>query len=82
MNTPRPSKLFTRFFKWYCKPRLQEAILGDLEEQFDEDLENLGATKARWRFTWNVIRFFRPDIIKSFSGNKRINYYGMLKHNF
>lgn len=73
-------KTFTRFFKWYCKPHLQEQILGDLEEQFEEDIKNLGLTKAKRKFGWNVIRFFRPDIIKTTNG-VTLNYYGMFKHN-
>ncbi|MEQ8626495.1 FtsX-like permease family protein [Ekhidna sp.] len=82
MSAPHPPKLFTRFFKWYCNPRLQEAILGDLEEQFDEDIKTKGLSKARRRFAWTVIRFFRKDIIKPISGGQKLNYYGMLKNYF
>ena len=69
-----------RFFKWYCNPRLQESILGDLEEQFDEDQNELGLKKAQIKFTWNVIRFCRPGIIRKPKGSKTLNFYGMLKH--
>ena len=79
MNHPRPSKLFTRFFQWYCDPILEESILGDLEEQFDMDVEIYGSGKAKRRFIWNVIRFLRPSIIKSKKG--QLNFYGMFKHN-
>ncbi len=72
----------TRFFEWYCNPRLQEQILGDLNEQFEEDLKNYGARKAKGRFAWTVIRFFRKDIIKPFSGGQKLNYYGMFKNYF
>lgn len=81
MSSYRPPRLSTLFLHWFCKSQLLESIQGDLEEQFDEDLENLGAAKAKWRFTWNVIRFFRLDIIKSLSGQTRLNYYGMFRHN-
>ncbi|WP_370088135.1 FtsX-like permease family protein [Ekhidna sp.] len=82
MSTPRPPKLFSRFFKWYCDPSLQEAILGDMEEQFDEDLETRGAFSARKRFAWTVIRFFRKDIINPKFSGRKLNYYGMLKNYF
>ncbi|MEP0985707.1 FtsX-like permease family protein [Ekhidna sp.] len=72
----------TRFFKWYCNPRLQEAILGDLEEQFEEDIQVYGLKKAKRRFAWTVIRFFRKDIIKPTEGTQKLNYYGMLKNYF
>ncbi len=79
MKEPRPSRFFTKVFQWYCDPILEESILGDLEEQFDMDVEILGAGKAKRRFIWNVIRFFRPSIIKSKKG--QLNFYGMFKHN-
>lgn len=82
MSHPSPPKLFVRFFKWYCKPQLQEQILGDLEEQFDEDIDTYGLQKAKRRFAWTVIRFFRKDIIKPTSGTQKLNYYGMLKNYF
>ncbi|WP_436514346.1 FtsX-like permease family protein [Ekhidna sp. To15] len=82
MSKKRPPKFFTRFFRWYCNPVLQEAILGDLNEQFEEDLENYGAGKARRKFAWTVIRFFRKDIIKPVSGKQKLNYYGMFKNYF
>ena len=79
MNNARPPYWAKRFFQWYCDPSLKESILGDLEEQFDLDLQQYGAYKAKWRFTWNVLRFFRPQIIKTANGGK-LNQYGMLKH--
>ncbi|MFK7953319.1 MAG: ABC transporter permease [Ekhidna sp.] len=80
MSTRAP-KLPTKFLQWFCKKSFVESIQGDLEEQFEEDKIKLGTTKAKWRFTWNVIRFFRPGIIKSFEGTQRLNNYGMFKHN-
>ncbi|WP_462254057.1 ABC transporter permease [Ekhidna sp.] len=77
----RPPYLFTRFFKWYCKPYLQEAILGDLEEQFDEDCQQYGSLRAKRRFIWTVLRFFRPGITRSIFGTQKLNYLGMFKHN-
>ena len=81
MNKSTPPYWAKRFFGWYCKPHLQECILGDLEEQFEEDLRNYGSPKARRRFVWNVIRFFRKGITRKLGGTKRLNVYGMFKHN-
>ena len=82
MNNPQPPYWAKRFFQWYCDPRLGESILGDLEEQFEEDIENFGFRRAKRRFTWNVIRFFRPGITKKLEGSQSLNNYGMLKHFF
>lgn len=77
----QPPHLFTRFFKWYCKPYLQESILGDLEEQFEEDVIEYGSLRAKRRFIWTVLRFFRPGIARSIFGTQKLNYLGMFKHN-
>lgn len=82
MSKIRPPQFFVTFFLWYCNPRLQETILGDLEEQFEEDLENYGSSKARRKFAWNVARFFRPGIIKTVNRGQKINYHGMIKNDF
>ena len=76
----KPPSIPQKLFRWYCDPRLQESILGDMEEQFDQDVVDYGAWKAKRRFCWNVLRFFRKGIIKPVSGGK-LNYYGMFRHN-
>lgn len=81
MKSHQPPELFVRFFKWYCNPTLQESILGDLEEQFEEDLKELGGRQAKLRFAWTVLRFFRRSIIKPVYDRKKLNYLGMFKHN-
>ncbi|HKZ38957.1 MAG TPA: permease prefix domain 2-containing transporter, partial [Chryseolinea sp.] len=52
-----------RFLQWFCPTKLYEGIEGDLLEQFEKDVENFGAKQARRKFMWNVMRFFRADII-------------------
>ena len=79
-NAVQPPKLFTKFFKWYCAPELQESILGDLEEQFEEDTHTFGRQKARWRYGWNVLRFFRKDIIRPYRLGHKSNAITMLRH--
>jgi len=82
MSKPGPPKALVRFFKWYCRSPLQESILGDLEEQYFEDIGLYGQAKARRRFTWNVLRFLRPGIIRKLEGNRKLNNYGMVKQHF
>ncbi|MEM8569085.1 MAG: ABC transporter permease [Bacteroidota bacterium] len=82
MRRARPPQLFVCFFKWYCRSGLRETILGDLEEQFEDDLELYGRRKARRRFAWTVIRFFRPGIIKTYSTTQNNNTSGMIESDF
>ena len=74
-----PPKWPLKFFRWFCLPDYVEDIEGDLLERFEKRLnEN---KPARWLLVKDVIRLFRPGIIKKFEGSIRLNYYGMFKHN-
>ncbi|MFK7953321.1 MAG: permease prefix domain 2-containing transporter [Ekhidna sp.] len=78
---PNPPKYFLRFFRWFCHPRLQKPIEGDLMELYEERFQELGKRKADQKFRLDVIQLFRPSIIKPADGTYRLNNYGMLKHN-
>ncbi len=80
MDSIRPPQRFTQFFEWYCKERLQESILGDLEEQFYDEAETKGIQMARLRYVWNIIRFMRPGIVKNINESQQLNYIGMFKN--
>ena len=58
-----PPRLAIRFLKWFCPSHLYESIEGDLMEAFDADVEQVGMRKARRRFAYQAVRFFRPGII-------------------
>lgn len=74
-----PPKLFLKFFRWYCHPRLVKPIEGDLMELYDERVKELGKKKADWKFIKDVLLLFRKDIIKPAEGTQKLNNYGMLK---
>src|SRR2546421_11442432 len=57
-----PPKIASRFLEWFCPPELIEGIEGDLREQFETDLK-FGLAKAKRKFVWNSLKFFRLSII-------------------
>ncbi|MEP5614424.1 MAG: ABC transporter permease [Cyclobacteriaceae bacterium] len=75
-----PPKWPLRFFRWFCNPDFVEDIEGDLLERFDRRLQS--GEKAKLLFVKDTLLLFRPGIIKSFEGTKKLNFYGMFKHNF
>lgn len=77
----QPPKLLLKFFRWFCHPDLSKYVEGDLLELHQYNIKKEGAKKAQWLFTWEVLKLFRPSIIKKFEGNQRLNNYGMFKHN-
>jgi putative ABC transport system permease protein len=52
-----------RFLRAICPEHLLEEIEGDLFQKYNKDLKLWGRKKARQKFIWNVVRFFRPGII-------------------
>lgn len=69
MNHPsgiKPPEVFLRFFRWFCHPAYVEDIEGDLREVFDRQVAKGGAVKARLLFSIQVLRLFRPGIIRKF----------------
>jgi putative ABC transport system permease protein len=63
----RPPELFLRFLRWFCDPAMAEDIEGDLRELFEREATAGNLKKARLRFSVNVLRLFRPGIIKKFN---------------
>jgi putative ABC transport system permease protein len=76
----QPPKLALRFFRWFCHPKYVEDIEGDLLERFESRVIERGSNKARWLFSLDVIRLFRPEIIKPIGGTNRMNHLGMLNN--
>jgi putative ABC transport system permease protein len=62
-QTGKPPGWAIRFLGWICPDHLFEEIEGDLIEKFERDATKYGLEKARRKFAWNTIRFFRPGII-------------------
>lgn len=65
MNNRRtsPPGFILNFLRWFCPDHLLEAIEGDLIQKFERDVKEFGMHKARRRFAWNTIRFFRSGIV-------------------
>jgi len=80
INTP--PQLFLRFFRWYCHPKMQDYIEGDLMEVYDARFKTLGKRKADIKFIVDVLLLFRPGIIRPTEGYKNLNTYGMFKSYF
>ncbi len=76
----QPPKLPHRFFRWYCHRDYREDIEGDLLERFEDNLDQKGPKYARWNFTKDVIKLFRPSLIRPLEGTQKLNNYGMFKN--
>ena len=76
-----PPKQVLRFFRWFCHPNYVEDIEGDLLERFHTISQNSGPAKAKRKIILEVLRLFRPGIVKPFELNNPLIRPAMLKHN-
>lgn len=69
------------FLRWFCRSEYLEEIEGDLSEVFEREAA-ITPTKAKWKFRWRVLKYFRPAFIEAFNTNNQFNPTIMVKHNF
>jgi putative ABC transport system permease protein len=76
-----PPRIFIRFFRWFCHPKLHKYIEGDLIELYSTRLKKSGERLADIRFALDVLFLFRPSIIRP-SNSYAIHNFAMLKNYF
>jgi putative ABC transport system permease protein len=79
------TKLTFRFLRWFCPDHLYEEIEGDLIQRFNRDLkssDHYRLRRAKWRMLWNVIRFFRLEILMRNKFTMSINQTTMFQNYF
>lgn len=81
MNSNTPPKFLLHFFRWYCHRDYLEDLEGDLLERFDRSVEQISEKSAKWRFTKDVLRLFRPGIIRPMFKTQKLNPFNMYQHN-
>ena len=59
-----PPKWANAFLAWYCRPELLEDLQGDLYEFFQRNVETKGIRRARLIYSIDVLKFFRPYMIR------------------
>lgn len=69
----KPPRLPQRFLRWYCKPELLEDIEGDIHEDFNKRYTRSGKRHASLFYLLDVIRFFRPFVIKKLFKTQNTN---------
>ena len=61
----KPPKWAQRFVEWYCKPRLAEDLLGDLNEYFERNVESVGPRRAKLLYIIDAFKFFRTYTVRA-----------------
>ena len=79
-NTGNPPKWILKFFRWYCHPDYVEDLEGDLLERFDRRIQDKSIKKAKWALTKDILKLFRPGIIRPLFSTQRLNDFGMFRN--
>ncbi len=84
MQTPEqssPPRWPLALLRFFIRDQYLEEIEGDLEEVYFEFLEEHSKRRARWLYTLEVIRLFRPNLVKKLLSPTLHIHLDMFKHN-
>lgn len=68
--------------RYFLKKDYLEEIEGDMEEIFEDNVSVHGSLKAKRLYALESLKLLRPALVKNLEGTQKLNYYGMIKHNF
>lgn len=77
----QPPKRAIAFLRWFCREDSIEEIEGDLTEIFEKEYQR-SPRLSRWKFTWRVIKYFRPEFMKPLKNYYQQNALGIYKSYF
>ena len=60
----KPPNWSSRLLRWFLKPSYYEDIQGDLDEEFQIQVNNKSIAKARFWYNWQIVRLFRPSMMR------------------
>ena len=71
-----------RLLRLFVKEKYLEEIEGDMEEIFYENVERYSPSKARRMYTYDMIKLFRPALIRNLEFLNNLNQSAMFKNYF
>ena len=80
-TTDQPTPFLLRLFRRWCHPGYLEDIEGDLMERFHIRSETYGRQKAKRYLSFEILKLFRPELLRPIGGFNQLNHFGMF-HNF
>ncbi len=81
-QSTHPPQWPLRLLRFFVKEKYLEEIEGDMEEIFYENVERYSPGKARRIYTYDIIKLFRPALIKNLEFLNHLNQSGMFKNYF
>jgi putative ABC transport system permease protein len=81
-NHIAPPRWPLKFLRFFLKKEFLEEIEGDMEEVFNDNLEQLSLKKANRIYTWEMLKLLRPVLIRNLEVIENLIQHGMLKNYF
>ncbi len=78
---PSPPRWPLSLLRFFIRDQYLEEIEGDLEEVYQEFIEEHSERRANWLYTLEVMRLFRPNLIKKLISPSHHIHLDMFKHN-
>jgi putative ABC transport system permease protein len=78
----QPPQWPVKLLRFFLREKYVEEIEGDLEEIFYENAARHSVRKAKLLYTWDVIKLFRPNLVRQLKFIERFNHLGMLQNYF
>lgn len=79
-NNIHPPKWPLKILRFFLRKEYLEEIEGDMEEIFYDNIEQLPLKKAKRIYLWEMLKLFRPSLIKNLKFTQNINQYSMLRN--
>jgi putative ABC transport system permease protein len=61
---PKPPLVVQHLMRWFLAPHRLDELEGDLDELFQQRVQDVGLPQARWRYVRDVLSLMRPSLIK------------------
>lgn len=81
-NDIRPPQWQLKLLRFFLKKEYLEEIEGDMEEIFFDNVDRLSLRKAKRMYTWEMLKLFRPILLKNLKQIPTFNQYAMFKNYF
>ncbi|OEK06497.1 FtsX-like permease family protein [Roseivirga misakiensis] len=72
MPSPKPPKYAKKLLTYFCSDDWATELVGDLEEQFYDNVARNGSKSAKRQYWWEVFRLMRPHIFKKTHKSSRV----------
>src|SRR5436190_12631141 len=77
-----PPKWPLKLLRFFVKKEYLEEIEGDMEELFRDNVVLYSQKKAKRMYTWEMLKLFRPVLIKNLEGIQNVTQPAMFKNYF